>query len=157
LFLAVWFPLQSVPMLQLTLVSFVVRCSSLVELCLIFSPGCRLIIFCWTQSYFNVGLLMTSGTLVALCPVTQFVICFTVHGFTPFRAPHWAPLHCYRPFLLLLPGTELPSGKFWPSQRPLSTSLDPRRRLSSFDLHLADVLCDVILPSVLGSSLWSFG
>jgi len=26
-----------------------------------------------------------------------------------------------------------------------------------FDLHLADVLCDVILPSVLGSSLWSFG
>jgi hypothetical protein len=26
-----------------------------------------------------------------------------------------------------------------------------------FYLHLADVLCDVILPSVLGSSLWSFG
>ena len=26
-----------------------------------------------------------------------------------------------------------------------------------FDLHLADVLFDVILPSVLGSSLWSFG
>jgi len=26
-----------------------------------------------------------------------------------------------------------------------------------FDLHLADVLCDIILPSVLGSSLWSFG
>jgi len=26
-----------------------------------------------------------------------------------------------------------------------------------FDLYLADVLFDVILPSVLGSSLWSFG
>ena len=26
-----------------------------------------------------------------------------------------------------------------------------------FDLHLANVLFDVILPSVLGSSLWSFG
>ena len=36
----------------------------------------------------------------------------------------------YRYFLL--PGAELPSWKFWPSQRPLSTSLDPGRRLSSF-------------------------
>jgi len=26
-----------------------------------------------------------------------------------------------------------------------------------FDLHLADILYDVIIPSVLGSSLWSFG
>jgi len=34
--------------------------------------------------------------------------------------------------LLLLPGAELPSWKFSPSQRPLSTSLDPGRRLSSF-------------------------
>jgi len=34
--------------------------------------------------------------------------------------------------LLLLPGAELPSWKFWPSQWPLSTSLDPGRRLSSF-------------------------
>ena len=34
--------------------------------------------------------------------------------------------------LLLLPGAELPSWKFWPSQRPLSTSLDPGGRLSSF-------------------------
>ena len=34
--------------------------------------------------------------------------------------------------LLLLPGVELPSWKFWPSRRPLSTSLDPGRRLSSF-------------------------
>ena len=32
----------------------------------------------------------------------------------------------------LLPGAELPSGKFWPSQRPLSISLDPGHRLSSF-------------------------
>ena len=35
-------------------------------------------------------------------------------------------------FLLLLPDIELPSWKFWSSQRPLSTSLDPGRRLSSF-------------------------
>jgi len=35
-------------------------------------------------------------------------------------------------FLLLLPGTEIPSWRFWPSERPLSTSLDPGRRLSSF-------------------------
>jgi len=34
--------------------------------------------------------------------------------------------------LLLLPGSEIPSWKFWPSQRPLSTSLDPGRRLSNF-------------------------
>ena len=33
---------------------------------------------------------------------------------------------------LLLPGVELINWKFWPSQRPLSISLDPRRRLSSF-------------------------
>ena len=35
-------------------------------------------------------------------------------------------------YLLLLPGAELPSWRFWPSQRPLSISLDPGRRLSSF-------------------------
>jgi len=34
--------------------------------------------------------------------------------------------------LLLLPVAELPSWKFWPSQWPLSTSLDPGRWLSSF-------------------------
>jgi hypothetical protein len=34
--------------------------------------------------------------------------------------------------LLLLLGAELPSWKFWPSQRTLSISLDPGRRLSSF-------------------------
>jgi hypothetical protein len=69
-------------------------------------------------------------------------------------------LTIHNTLLLILPGAELPSWKFWPSQRALSTSLDPGRRLSSFwssDLHLADVLCDFILPSVLGSSLWSFG
>jgi hypothetical protein len=35
---------------------------------------------------------------------------------------------------------------------PLPSILD-----AVFDLHLAAVLCDVILPSVLGSSLSSFG
>ena len=40
----------------------------------------------------------------------------------------------------------------------LSISLDPGRRLSSVcNLHLANILFDIILPSVLGSSLWSFG
>jgi hypothetical protein len=34
--------------------------------------------------------------------------------------------------LLVLPGAELPSWKFWPSQRALSFFLDPGRRLSSF-------------------------
>ena len=34
--------------------------------------------------------------------------------------------------LLLLPGAELPSWNFWPSQCPLSTSLDPGRKQSSF-------------------------
>ena len=38
----------------------------------------------------------------------------------------------YQNFILLLPGAELPSWKFWPSQWPLSISLDPGRRLSSF-------------------------
>jgi hypothetical protein len=57
----------------------------------------------------------------------------------------------------LLPGAELPSWKFSSSQRPLSISPDPGRRLSSFDLHLANFLFNVILPSILGSSFWSFG
>ena len=61
------------------------------------------------------------------------------------------------PSSFFLPGAELPSWKFWPSQRPFSISLDPGRRPSSFFyLRLADVLFDVILPSVLGSSLWFF-
>ena len=34
--------------------------------------------------------------------------------------------------LLHLPGDELPSWKFWPSQKPLSIYPDPGRRLSSF-------------------------
>ena len=38
---------------------------------------------------------------------------------------------------------------------PLPSILDAGYPI--FDLHLADVLFDVILPSVLGSSLWSFG
>jgi len=33
---------------------------------------------------------------------------------------------------ILLPGAKLPSWKFWPSQWPLSTSLHPGRKLSSF-------------------------
>ena len=43
--------------------------------------------------------------------------------------------------LLLLPGAELPSWKFWPSQRPLSTSLDPGRRLSRFLMFIWQMSC----------------
>jgi len=60
-------------------------------------------------------------------------------------------------FLLLLPDAELPGWKFWPTQRTISTSLDPGSRLFSFYLHLADSLFDVIVPSLLGRSSWSFG
>jgi len=50
--------------------------------------------------------------------------------------------------ILLLAGAELTSWNLWPSQRLLSISLDPGRRLSSFfDLHLANFLFDVILQS----------
>ena len=53
--------------------------------------------------------------------------------------------------------TSFDGWKFWPSQRHLSISLDTGRRLSRFYLHLANILFDIILPSILGSSLWSFG
>ena len=43
--------------------------------------------------------------------------------------------------LLLLPGAELPSWKFWPYQGPLSTSLDPGRRLSSFFIFIWQMSC----------------
>ena len=59
-------------------------------------------------------------------------------------------------YLLLLPGVELPSWKFWPSQRPLSTSLDPGRRLSSFwsSFGRCPVWC---YPPICTWVLWSFG
>ena len=56
--------------------------------------------------------------------------------------------------LLLLPGAELPlveSFGLLNDLFPLPSILDAGYPV--FDLHLADVLCDVILPSVLGSSL----
>ena len=43
--------------------------------------------------------------------------------------------------LLLLSGAEFPSWKFWPSQRPLSISLDPGRRLSSFFIFIWQMSC----------------
>ena len=55
---------------------------------------------------------------------------------------------------LLLPGAELPlveSFGLLNDLFPLPSILDAGYPV--FDLHLADVLCDVILPSVLGSSL----
>jgi hypothetical protein len=44
---------------------------------------------------------------------------------------HTTPTHTYDT-LLLLPGAELSIWKFWPSQRPLSISLDLGHWLSSF-------------------------
>jgi hypothetical protein len=55
---------------------------------------------------------------------------------------------------LLLPGAELPlveSFALLNDRFPFPSILDAGYPV--FDLHLADVLCDVILPSVLGSSL----
>jgi len=56
--------------------------------------------------------------------------------------------------LLLLPGTELPSVESFDLLNdlfPFSSILDADYPV--FDLHLADVLFNVIFPSVLGSSL----
>jgi hypothetical protein len=56
--------------------------------------------------------------------------------------------------LLPLPGAELPSVESFGLLNdlfPLPSILDAGYTV--FDLHLADVLCDIILPSVLGSSL----
>ena len=56
--------------------------------------------------------------------------------------------------LLLLPGAELPlveSFGLLNDLFPFPSILDAGYPV--FYLHLADILCDVILPSVLGSSL----
>jgi len=61
--------------------------------------------------------------------------------------------------LLLLPGTELPlmveSFGSLNDLFPFPSILDASYPV--FDLHLANFLFDVILPSVLGSPLLSFG
>jgi len=56
----------------------------------------------------------------------------TVHTDTPLSSSiaTLSYMSVFNP--LLLPGAELPNWKFWPSQRPLSTSLDPGCRPSSF-------------------------
>ena len=64
------------------------------------------------------------------------------------------------PYLLLLPGAELSLiaesfGLLNDLLLPFLSILDVS--CSIFYIHLANVLFDVILPSVLGSSLWSFG
>jgi len=64
----------------------------------------------------------------------------------------------YGVIFLLLPGSELPLVESF----GLLNDLFPFPSILGagypvFDLHLADVLFDVILPSVLGSSLLSFG
>jgi len=69
------------------------------------------------------------------CPVDMKTLTglhFCFQGFIAtvrLKVKHWFHVTVS---LLLLPGAELPSWKFWPSQRPLSISLDPGRRLSSF-------------------------
>jgi len=63
-------------------------------------------------------------------------------------------LKLYSVILLLLPGTELPlveSFGLLNDLFPLPSILDAGYPV--FDLYLANVLFDVILPSVLGSSL----
>ena len=44
-------------------------------------------------------------------------------------------------FFLLLPDAELPGWKFWPTQRTISTSLDPGSRLFSFLSSLFQIAC----------------
>ena len=63
-------------------------------------------------------------------------------------------LKLYSVILLLLPGTELPlveSFGLLNDLFPLPSILDAGYPV--FELHVANVLFDVILPSVLGSSL----
>jgi hypothetical protein len=63
-------------------------------------------------------------------------------------------LKLYSVILLLLPGTELPlveSFGLLNDLFPLPSILDAGYPV--LDLHLADVLFDVTLPSILGSSL----
>ena len=73
---------------------------------------------------------------------------FVLHLFVLYRVSLRTILANSRMVILLLPGAELPSRKFWPSQRPLSTSLDPGRRLSSFFIFIWQMSC-LILSSHL--------
>ena len=61
--------------------------------------------------------------------------------------------------LLLLLGAELPlmveSFSLLNDLFPFPSILDAGYQV--FNLHLANILFDIILPSILGSSLWSFG
>ena len=59
-----------------------------------------------------------------------FTVAENLHGETPSHKTYTCQLK--KVFCLLLPGAELPSWKFWPPQRPLSISLNPARRVSSF-------------------------
>jgi len=66
--------------------SLVVCCSSLVEICLIFFPGRRLLIFCWT--WVIVALMLVYFWLNFICVLSSYWICycFIVHDFTHFWA-----------------------------------------------------------------------
>ena len=69
-------------------------------------------------------------------------------------------INCNHTILLLLPGVELSLiaesfGLLNDLLLPFLSILDESCPI--FYLHLTNVLFDVILPSVLGSSLWSFG
>jgi hypothetical protein len=71
------------------------------------------------------------------CPEFKHVVSL----FLPGKVCKWQVVEVWRitmftlyinEYILLLPGAELPSWKFWPSQRPLSIFPDPGRRLTSF-------------------------
>ena len=78
----------------------------------------------------------------------------TARLITGFKVENCLVYQLHRIHLLLLPGAERPLvGSFGLLNDlfPLPSILDAGYPVS--DLHLADVLFDVILPSVLGSSL----
>ena len=62
--------------------------------------------------------------------------------FLPPTATYGQPVYTFVTEVIpLLPGAELTSLKFWPSERPLSISPHPGRRLSSFFIFMWQMSC----------------
>jgi hypothetical protein len=61
-----------------------VRCFVLLELCLTFSPGRRLLLSCFLPSVESALVLLWLHLVQSL----SLLICLTVQDYTPFRAPH---------------------------------------------------------------------
>ena len=102
----------------------------------ILDPGYSVFIFIW-----QIACLMLSSHLYLGVPRDLLVRGFQLNIFLTVVV---SGIHCTRPnkfsfvlqtcsyFLHFVPGAEIPSRKFWPSQRTLSTSLDPGHGLSSY-------------------------